>query len=163
MSVFVEVKEKCFLKDSVVAYDVAFKGCQKAVAEGGSLSHWVLTSAKGVTLDMFDSFGKLVKLLCKDGAVFEFFIVEARNDFEGCHLHVLVSTNLVVKVHLQNLWVRVHRSDIVKVIPICESEGERLDEAILRITKYVTFGNHKKSMLRYGYSSGWIGGIYCGE
>lgn len=164
MEYFFEVKDTKFIYERIKAGDIAFRGCHKAVSDKKLLFHWVLTTAESVDFDMFDSFSKLIKLLVKAGVVFEFFVVEARNEREGCHLHVLVSSSVFVdRRHLQNLWVRVHCSYIVRVIPVCESESERLDEAILRITKYVTFGNHRESMLRYGYSSGWIGGVYRGE
>ena len=159
MDCFIEVKEKRFLKDSKEAYDIAFKGCQKVISEGNSLKHWVLTSASGVEFSMFDSFCKLVKLLRKQGVEFEFFAMEARNKVEGNHLHVLVSNNLVGKVHLQNLWVRVHHSSIVIVKDLFETDVKPLHECIIDVSEYVTFGNHRKSMLRYGYSSRWIGGI----
>ena len=162
MECFIEVKEKRFLKDAKIAYEVVFEGCQSFVSKGMFLKHWVLTSASGVEFSMFDSFCKLVKLLRKQDVEFEFFAMEARNKKEGCHLHVLVSDNLVGKVHLQNLWVRVHHSSIVIVKDLFETDVKPLDEHVRDICEYVTFGNHKRSMVRYGYSSGWIGGIYRG-
>ena len=150
-----EVRLKKYLKDSLVAYDVAFKGCQRALINGRVLYHWVLTSAPDVGLDAFESFDRLLKRFAKLNVSFDFFVVEAKNVKEGVHLHVIVaidSDGFGGKAVLRNEWIMSHHSDYVKIRSV-----DSLKQ-VVRLCKYTTFGNHRKSMRRFGFSRNWLSG-----
>ena len=151
-----EVRLKRYLKDSLIAYGVAYKGCQKAFVDDKVLYHWILTSAPDCGLDAFESFDRLLKRFAKLNVGFQFFVMEAKEvDAVGVHLHVIVavdSDGFGGKAILRNEWIMSHHSDNVKIIPILSSEPI---VHVVRLCKYITCGNHRKSMIRYGFSPGW--------
>lgn len=164
MKGFIDVVNRKSLDTVSVARKIALKGCSKALKENKRLTHWVLTSSpSAIDRDMFKDFLNLVSRLSKECS-FEFFAVEARNEKEGSHLHIIIYGSIVPVEVLRNNWILSHLSDWVKVIPILGDgyEKETLEIHVKDICRYITM-KHKDSFVRYGYSSDWIGGKFTDE
>ncbi len=163
MSCFKKIVVKKYLNQVEKAYDIVTSGCLEAAKRDSKrLFHLVLTSLPDYKGDLFSSFQKFADMYEKEGNGFEFFVVEARNKNEGLHLHVIVSDAFIMKSAVNSRWSQVSGALINKVIPFEKEQivPKSFGVAIVNICKYITFGNHRESMVRYGFSEGWLKGDY---